>query len=92
MPGLLLAGLLRSGVYRPLPGWARFGCGWQRPALAGGLLLWRPRHASTGSACKPAGAARADGLVAGVIVAAMLVYGGVLALVGCCGQFLVRRA
>lgn len=89
--GLLLAGLLRQGVFRPLAGWTAFGLRVAAANLALGVLLYHAAEAFDWIALQARWGTRA-GALAGVIAAAMLVYGGVLALVGLRPRDLVRRA
>ncbi len=89
--GLLLAGLLRQGVYRPQAGWGAFALRVVLANLALGLLLYFAAGAVDWIGLQARWAARA-GAMAGLIAAAMLVYAGVLALAGLRPRDLVRRA
>lgn len=89
--GLLLAGLLRRRLFSPRAGWLAFVVRIAVANLALGLLLAAAAGAFDWTALQPRWAWRA-GAVAGVIVAAMLVYAGALWLVGIRPRDLVRRA
>jgi putative peptidoglycan lipid II flippase len=78
--GLLLAGLLRAGVYRPEPGWRPLLLRALAANLAMGLLLWWLAGDAAAWLAATAGA-RALWLAA-LIAAAAAVYGGVLLLLG----------
>jgi len=88
--GLLLAGLLRTGAYRPAPGWARFfaqvlaGCAAMAALLwlTAGRFDWIALHAQP---------LRRIGLALAIVAAAAAVYLGALVLAGIRpGQFLRR--
>ncbi|MBK1631899.1 murein biosynthesis integral membrane protein MurJ [Thiohalocapsa halophila] len=78
--GLLLAGLNRAGVYRPLPGWRLLLLRALAANLAMALLLWW-LAGPTADWLETATAERVLRL-AGVIGAAALVYGGALLALG----------
>ncbi|CAD5373843.1 Lipid II flippase MurJ [Rubrivivax sp. A210] len=89
--GLLLAGLLRRGVYRPLAGWAGFLA---RVLLANGvlgaLLAWAATAIDWIALQTHEG--RRAAAVAAVLAVVALLYFGVLALAGLRPRDLVRRA
>lgn len=89
--GLLLAGLLRQQVFRPQAGWIAFALRVGLANLALGLLLYVGADAFDWIGLQSRWATRAAA-VAGLIAAAMLVYGVVLALAGLRPRDLVRRA
>ena len=88
---LLLIGLRRSGVYKPLPGWPGFG--WRvfvATALMGGGLAFAAHAIDwVGLGAQPA--ARI-GLLALSLVAAAVVYFGALFVLGLPLRQLARRA
>lgn len=88
--GLLLAGLLRRGAYRPTPGWAGFGA---RVLLAN--LLLGAALAAAGWGIDWVGLqaqwAQRVGLVAAVLAGVALLYFAVLALCGLRPRDFVRR-
>ena len=88
--GLLLAGLLRRGVFRPLPGWGGFLLRVLLANLALGAALWFAADIDW-IALRAHEGQRAAG-VAAVLVGVALLYFVVLALAGMRLRDLVRRA
>lgn len=78
--GLLLLGLVRSGVYRPRPGWRRLLRRALAANLAMALLLWW--LAGAGADWLSADTASRTGRLLAIIGAAALVYGGALLALG----------
>jgi len=89
--GLLLAGLLRQGVYLPQVGWGPFAWRVALANLALGLLLYAAAGTFDWIGLQGRWGLRA-GAMAGVIATAALVYLAVLALAGLRLRDLVRRA
>ena len=88
--GLLLAGLLRSGIYQPKPGWTRFALQLLPANLAlAALLGWAGSHVDW--AGLQADWALRIGGVALTLGTAALVYFGLLALVGVRPRQFMRR-
>jgi putative peptidoglycan lipid II flippase len=87
---LLLAGLLRSGAYRPRPGWRRFAAQLLLPNLAAAALLGWAGSQVDWAGLQADWALRA-GAVAGVLGTVALVYFGLLALLGVRPRQFMRR-
>ncbi len=77
----LLVGLLRRGSYRPSPGWTRFLLQVCAASLVLALLLWWGAHHFDWIALRAQRLERI-GLLAALIIGAVLTYFGVLAAVG----------
>jgi putative peptidoglycan lipid II flippase len=88
--GLLLAGLLRRGVYRPAPGWGRFGLQVLAANAVLGAGLWWAAQALDWIALQAAWAQRA-GAVAAVLGGVAVAYFAVLAALGLRPRAFVRR-
>jgi putative peptidoglycan lipid II flippase len=88
--GFLLGGLLKRGVYRPQPGWARFGAQLLAANLAlGGALAWAAWGVDW-IALQAHWALRV-GAVAGVLGGVALLYFAVLAVCGLRPRHFMRR-
>jgi len=89
--GWLLRGLMRNGVYRPAPGWARFGLSVLLGCLAlGAVLVWANGAIDwIGAQARPWWRA---GVLAGVLAGVALLYFGVLAVCGLRLREFMRRA
>ncbi len=88
---LLLAGLVRKGVFKPQPGWGRFALQVLAANVALGLALWWAATQIAWLGLQSHSAWRA-GLMALVLGAVALLYGGVLAACGLRPRDLVRKA
>jgi putative peptidoglycan lipid II flippase len=89
--GLLLAGLLRRGVYKPAPGWAGFAVRVLLANLAlGGALAWAADGIDWIGLQSQWGLRAAA--VAGVLGGVMLLYGAVLLALGIRPRQFMRRA
>ena len=86
----LLAGLIRRGSYRPLPGWGRFVLQVLLASAAVGALLWWGGRHFDWVALREQRLLRI-GLLAGFIVGAAALYFGALALAGVRLRSFVRR-
>ncbi len=88
--GLLLAGLLRSRVFQPRPGWKRFALQVLAANVALGAALAWAGHQVDWVGLQAAWATRV-GAVAAVLVGVALLYFGVLALLGLRPRQFARR-